>query len=42
MGTDSGYTCGEYGIMYELVKSLSGAPEANVTSCVNYTKKKKV
>ena len=41
IGTDGSCTCGEHGIMYKLVKSFSGTPETNVTSCVNYTQKQK-
>ena len=39
MGTDGSYTCGEYSIIYKLIKSLCCAPETNVTLPVNYTQK---
>lgn len=35
MMTDGSYACGERGITYRLVESLSYTPETNLTLCVN-------
>lgn len=37
MVTDGSYACGEYSIMYRVVKILHCTPETNVILYVNYT-----